>query len=80
MVHTETHAVGSAPEKQLFGSKPNSVATIVTALAVWRRTVAERKALAELTPDQLRDIGHPEVNRPVLEVKAGLITNLTSMR
>ncbi|PKA42696.1 DUF1127 domain-containing protein (plasmid) [Rhizobium sullae] len=80
MVHTETHAVGSASEKQLLGSKPNNVATIVTALAVWRRTVAERKALAELTPDQLRDIGHPEVNRPALEVKAGLITNLTSMR
>jgi hypothetical protein len=36
--------------------------------------------LADLTPDQLRDIGQPEINRPVLEIKAGLMTNLMSMR
>lgn len=28
----------------------------------------------------LNDIGHPEVDRPVLNIKAGLITNLMSMR
>nr|WP_245279617.1 hypothetical protein [Rhizobium leguminosarum] len=43
--------------------------------------------MADLTPDQLRDIGyprdeigHPQVNRPVLEIKAGLMTKLMSMR
>ncbi|MBY5560034.1 DUF1127 domain-containing protein [Rhizobium leguminosarum] len=80
MAHTETHAGISAPERQLFGSRPNSVATIAAALRAWRRAVARRKALAELTPDQLRDIGHPQDNRPVLEIKAGLMTKLMSMR
>ncbi|ANP86225.1 DUF1127 domain-containing protein [Rhizobium leguminosarum] len=80
MAHTETHAGISAP-------RPNSVTIIVAALRKWQRSVARRKALADLTPDQLRDIGyprddigHPEVNRPVLEIKAGLMTKLMSMR
>ncbi|MBB4504697.1 uncharacterized protein YjiS (DUF1127 family) [Rhizobium leguminosarum] len=53
---------------------------IVAALRKWQRSVARRKALADLTPDQLRDIGHPPANRPVLEIKAGLMTKLMSMR
>ncbi|MBY5754459.1 DUF1127 domain-containing protein [Rhizobium leguminosarum bv. viciae] len=73
MAHTETHAGISAP-------RPNSVAIIVAALRKWQRSVARRKALADLTPDQLRDIGHPQANRPVLEIKAGLMTKLMSMR
>ncbi|NNU64659.1 DUF1127 domain-containing protein [Rhizobium sp. WYCCWR 11152] len=87
MAHTETHAGISAPERQVFGSGANSVAIIVAALRKWQRSVARRKALADLTPDQLRDIGyprddigHPQVNRPVLEIKAGLMTKLMSMR
>nr|WP_246786629.1 hypothetical protein [Rhizobium leguminosarum] len=50
--------------------------------------------MADMTPDQLRDIGyprddighprddigHPRANRPVLEIKAGLMTKLMSMR
>jgi hypothetical protein len=46
----------------------------------WRRSVARRRAIADLTPDQLRDIGHPQAALPTLNVKAGLITNLMSMR
>ncbi|TAX72633.1 DUF1127 domain-containing protein [Rhizobium leguminosarum] len=87
MAHTETHAGISAPERQAFGSWPSSVAMIVAALRKWQRSVARRKALADLTPDQLRDIGHPrddighpQDNRPVLEIKAGLMTKLMSMR
>ncbi|MGZ2380852.1 DUF1127 domain-containing protein [Rhizobium leguminosarum] len=80
MAHTETHAGIGAPERQAFGSWPNSVATIVAALRAWRRVVVRRKALAELTPDQLRDIGHAQDIRPVLEIKAGLMTKLMSMR
>ncbi|CAK08549.1 DUF1127 domain-containing protein [Rhizobium leguminosarum] len=87
MAHTETHAGISAPKGQSFGFRPNSVAMIVAALRKWQRSVARRKALADLTPDQLRDIGyprddigHPPANRPVLEIKAGLMTKLMSMR
>ncbi|MGR9421603.1 DUF1127 domain-containing protein [Rhizobium leguminosarum] len=87
MAHTETHAGISAPKGQLFGFRSNSVAMIVAALRKWQRSVARRKALADMTPDQLRDIGHPRddighprVNRPVLEIKAGLMTKLMSMR
>nr|WP_292523584.1 DUF1127 domain-containing protein [Mesorhizobium sp.] len=53
---------------------------MIAAFRGWRRTVARRRALADLTPDQLNDIGHPEAPRPVLDIKAGLITNLMSMR
>ncbi|CAN7439756.1 DUF1127 domain-containing protein [Rhizobium leguminosarum] len=87
MAHTETHPDISAPERQVFGFRPNSLATVVAALRAWQRAVVRRKALAELTPDQLRDIGypredigHPQDNRPVLEIKAGLMTELMSMR
>ncbi|MBB4229379.1 DUF1127 domain-containing protein [Rhizobium mongolense] len=80
MAHTDTRAGGSASKTQLFGSTLKCAATIIAALQQWRRTIARRTALADLTPDQLRDIGHPEVNRPVLVIKAGLITNLMSMR
>lgn len=80
MANTETRAGGSASKTQLFGSTLKCAETIIAALQGWRRTVARRTALADLTPDQLKDIGHPEVNRPVLVIKAGLITNLTSMR
>ncbi|NKL32609.1 DUF1127 domain-containing protein [Rhizobium leguminosarum bv. viciae] len=87
MAHTETHAGISAPKGELFRPRPNGVTIIVASLRKWQRSVARRKALADLTPDQLRDIGyprddigHPGVNRPVLEIKAGLMTKLMSMR
>jgi len=87
MAHMETHAGISAPKGQLFEAKPNAVAIIVAALRTWRLSVVRRKAMADLTPDQLRDIGyprdklgHPQINRPVIEIKAGLMTKLMSMR
>jgi hypothetical protein len=57
-----------------------TTATAVAALETWQWTVSRRRAIQDLTPDQLRDIGHAEAPAPVLEVKAGLITNLISMR
>ncbi|RWB25882.1 hypothetical protein [Mesorhizobium sp.] len=80
MAHTETRADRSASKRHLFGSSRKSVALIIAAFRGWRRTVAEGRALADLTPDQLNDIGHPEARRPALDIKAGLITNLMSMR
>ncbi len=83
MAHTETHAA-SAPIRQVSESRVNNITILTAALAAavrqWRRAAARRRVLADLTPDQLRDIGQPEINRPMLEVKAGLITNLMSMR
>lgn len=43
---------------------------------MWQRAGARRKALSDLTPDQLRDIGYSEANRPILKVKASLMTKL----
>jgi len=80
MAHTETHAAVSAPIRQVSESRVNSITILAAAVRQWRRAVARRKVLAELTPDQLRDIGQAEINRPVLEIKAGLMTNLMSMR
>ncbi|WP_352909349.1 DUF1127 domain-containing protein [Mesorhizobium sp. M0923] len=54
---------------------------MIAAFTRWRRTAARRRALADLTIDQLKDIGHLEVHQPALDaVKAVLITNLISMR
>ncbi|TIU98627.1 MAG: DUF1127 domain-containing protein [Mesorhizobium sp.] len=80
MAHTETRTGRSASKKRLFGSSRKSVALMIAAFRGWRRTAAECRALADLTPDQLNDIGHPEARRPALDIKAGLITNLMSMR
>ena len=57
-----------------------TTATAIAALKSWQRTVSRRRALADLTADRLRDIGYAEAPAPVLEVKAGLVTNLISMR
>ncbi|MBY3134001.1 hypothetical protein HFO30_19740 [Rhizobium laguerreae] len=43
-------------------------------------TVSRHRAIADLSPDQLREIGHAEAPTPVLEVEPGLITYLMSMR
>ncbi|ANK90774.1 MULTISPECIES: DUF1127 domain-containing protein [Rhizobium] len=79
MAHTETQTIVSAPTRRMAGLM-NVITILLAALRTWQRAVASRRQLAELTPYQLRDIGHPEANRPVLDIKAGLITNLMSMR
>jgi uncharacterized protein YjiS (DUF1127 family) len=53
---------------------------IIAALRRRRRTLATRRAIADLTPEQLKDIGYPEASRPLLEVEAGLITDLMEWR
>jgi uncharacterized protein YjiS (DUF1127 family) len=64
----------------LLGPALKTTAATIATLRTWRRTVSRRRAIADLTPEQLRDIGRAEAPMPVLEVKAGLITNLMSMR
>ncbi|KQV16334.1 hypothetical protein ASC97_11190 [Rhizobium sp. Root1203] len=80
MAHTDTRARRSVANIQSFGSALNAAAIVITAISQWRRTAATQAALADLTPDQLNDIGLPGAHRPVLEIKAGLMTNLMSMR
>lgn len=79
MAHMQT-SVDLASTVRLFGPVLKTTAGAIATLKTWRRTVSRRRAIADLTPDQLRDIGRAEVPMPVLEVKAGLITNLMSMR
>ena len=60
--------------------RPGFVKAANVTLNAWQLTVSRRWAVADLPPEQLRDIGHVEAPAPVLEVKAGLVTNLMSMR
>lgn len=80
MAHTETRVENCASTRRLLGVALKSIVTMVAALTAWQRTVARRRATTDLTRDQLKDIGHSEVPRPTLDIKAGLITNLMSMR
>jgi hypothetical protein len=79
MAHTETRIGRHSSIVRLLGLVLKTTATAIVAL----KTASRRRAIADLTPDQLRDIGHVETPAPVLpvlEVKEGLITNLISMR
>ena len=54
-----------------------------TAFAKQRRHARAQRALESLGHDQLKDIGYPAnalEPRPVIEIKAGLMTTLMSMR
>lgn len=82
MAHTEAHAKTRASIYRLLGVASNSIATAVAAFTAWGRAVAGRRALADLTPDQLKDIGCLEPLAPkfVVRVGVGLMTDLMSMR
>ncbi|MFC0009304.1 DUF1127 domain-containing protein [Devosia nitrariae] len=80
MPYVKTRVRHHALRVPLPGLALKTTATAIATLKTWQRTVSTRRAIADLTPDQLRDIGHPEAPVPVLEVRAGLITNLMSMR
>lgn len=76
MPRMETRADHSSRVRRLgFVLKATDVA-----LKAWQSSAFRRRAIADLLPDRLKDIGHAEAPAPVLEVKAGLITNLMSMR
>ncbi|TIV73165.1 MAG: DUF1127 domain-containing protein [Mesorhizobium sp.] len=82
MAHAEAHAETRASKHRLLGMTSSSMAAAAAAFMAWRRSIAGRRALAELTPDQLKDIGCPEPFAPkfVLRVGVGLMTDLMSMR
>ncbi|AZO31043.1 MULTISPECIES: DUF1127 domain-containing protein [Mesorhizobium] len=82
MAHTEVHAETRASKHRLLGAASKSAAKAVAAFTAWRRTIAGRRALADLTPDQLRDIGLSQPRAPqfLVSVGVGLMTDLMSMR
>ena len=76
---------GTSRASSLLDSSPawtcaETTAAAIAALKTWQRTVSRRRAIADLPSDRLKDIGHAKAPAPVLEVKAGLITNLMSVR
>jgi len=66
--------------KPLLGYNLKSMGAIIAALRRRRRTVARRRVIADLTPEQLKDIGYAEAPRALLELEAGLITDLMEWR
>ncbi|RVP94386.1 hypothetical protein CN070_30465 [Sinorhizobium meliloti] len=80
MSYTEARGETRASDRRLLGVSPEILTTIVATFTAWRRTNARRRAMEDLTSVQLDDIGYSEAPRPRLVVKAGLITNLMSMR
>lgn len=55
---------------------------ILARLDSWRRETAQRRAVADLTDDTLRDVGYtPDATpKPIIEIEAGLMGKLMSMR
>ncbi|CDX62685.1 conserved hypothetical protein [Mesorhizobium plurifarium] len=76
MAHMEAHAKIRASKHRLLGA----VAAVIHAFTAWRKAVAGRRALADLTPYELKDIGCADVLGPTFSVRVGLITDLMSMR
>jgi hypothetical protein len=80
MPHTETRIRLHVSRVRLSGLMLKTAATAAAALKTWQRIISRRRAIADLPPEQLEDIGHAAPPAPVLEVKAGLITILKSLR
>ena len=80
MADMTIHLEDRVPKKRSLLSALSSMTTMTAAVRNCQRTSATRGALADLTADQLRDVGLPQPSRPELVVKAGLVTDLISMR
>ncbi|TIN18949.1 MAG: DUF1127 domain-containing protein [Mesorhizobium sp.] len=79
MAHMEAQAKIHR-RNRLLGAASKRAETAIAVFRAWRRSVAGRRALADMTPDQLRDIGCPDLARPTYFIRVGLITHLMSMR
>jgi uncharacterized protein YjiS (DUF1127 family) len=80
MPHTETRSSRQSSRVRPRGFALKTTVAVFQILKTWQRTITRRRAIAHLSPEQLRDIGRSKVPAPVLEVKPGLITNLMSMK
>lgn len=81
MAHTDVHGGVRPSDDRASSSIWARIASMLLALTgKWKRTISTQRAIAGMTPDQLDDIGYRREPRPTLIVKAGLLTNLSSMR
>lgn len=78
---------GTKPRMRHYSSGANPLEFMLNAASIgmaafrnWQRAASNRRAISDLPADRLRDIGQTEAPAPVIEVKAGLITTLMSMR
>lgn len=78
MAYTRNFSIGS--HALLAGQAWAQLTAAPTLLLARCRTASTRKALSELSPDQLVDIGREQPSRPQMIVEAGLMTKLMSMR
>jgi hypothetical protein len=70
---------GLQPSPLLTGLSSMAKVTLAS-VARWRRTIATERAIADLSSEQLRDAGCPEVPRQVIIVEARLMATLMAMR
>ena len=78
MAYTRNFNIGS--RALLAGQAWARLTAASTLLLARYRTASTRKALSELSPDQLTDVGCEQPCRPQMIVEAGLMTKLMSMR
>lgn len=58
-----------------------AIARRIAAAGMWYRRAQSRRIIAALSPEQMKDIGYPAVDAiPSLEVEAGLMSKLQTMR
>jgi len=72
--------IGHQPSRPLLTGLGSMAKMTLASVARWRRTIATNRAIADLSFEQLRDAGCPEVARPVIIVEARLMATLMAMR
>jgi uncharacterized protein YjiS (DUF1127 family) len=80
MVNTETQGANLASSRPATKFKSTFLSAAVSHFKKLRRAVRARKAITNMSAEQLRDIGLEQAPMPSIEVPAGLIPNLMSMR
>ena len=79
MAHIQAHATINLSKHQSLGLASRA-AMVFAAFTAWGRSIGARRAIRELTTEQLKDIGYPEARMPTFVVKVGLLSDLMSMR
>jgi hypothetical protein len=80
VAHADIRADYRASKGRLIGLNLKTIGAIGAAFRSWRRTAARRRSIADFTPQQLKDIGYAAAPRQLLEIEAGLITDLMEWR
>jgi uncharacterized protein YjiS (DUF1127 family) len=80
MAHSPPQASSARPRAGFGNGLASLLAAKAEAFSRWRKSAGTRRILAALTDDERRDIGQDGPRKPVIPIKAGLITNLLSLR